>query len=314
MNLYQMIKNTKDFAMLEKECKNGTLSQAILLQSKDGFYASEFAKLISMLILDNGNACGACENCKKVVANAHPDVKKYPLKDKLLVSDSEEIVAESFIKPIFADKKIFIVENFDNSTDSAQNKLLKTLEEPTKNVYLILTCSSFDMVLPTIRSRCQKISLEKLSEKEISTLKLDPLAVSIADGLVGKAIALSSKRNLEEVCENAVAVFCDLKHSKNVLAYAKKILDQKNDLPLTMEVMSFVIEDLIKIKSGKGELIKLPYREKYEACQGDYSVRALCEIALLLNKLSKEKLYNVNFTLAIENFLLNILEVKYLCK
>ncbi len=314
MNLINIIKGTKDFKMLEKEAVEGTLSQAILLQTKDSFYASEFAKALSMLILDGGKACQTCENCQKIEAGAHPDVKKYPLKEKLLVSDSEEIVSESFIRPIFADKKIFIIENIDNSMDSAQNKLLKTLEEPTKNVYLILTCANSEMVLPTIRSRCNKIQLEKLEKSDILKLVSNRLAVSLCDGYIGKAIALEKSKNLEDVCEKAVSVLCDMKHSREVLKFSKQILDNKSDIMLTLEILAIAVEDMLKIKSGKESLVRLPFKERLSLVQSDYSVRALCEIALLLEKLSKEKVYNINFTLAIENFLLNILEVKYLCK
>lgn len=313
MRLFDIIKKTKDFAILEKENQNSSLNKAILLQTKDNFYAGEFAKVLAMLILD-GKACLECENCQKIASGSHPDVKKYPQKDKLLVSDSEEIVAESFIKPIFADKKVFIIENIDVSTNAAQNKLLKTLEEPTKNVYLILTCANIEMVLPTIRSRCSKVMLEKLDGKSVASLVDDPLARSLSDGLVGKAMALSKLRNLEEIAENAISVLCDMKHSKNVLAFSKKLLDNKGDISLSFEIISLAIEDLIKLKTGKEELVRLPFKSRLKSVMGEYSVRALCEIAFLVEKFSREKAFNTNPTLAIENFLLNILEVKYLCK
>lgn len=313
MTLFELIKSTKDFAMLEKEAASGNLSQAILLQSQDTFYASEFAKILAMLILDE-SACGNCENCQKVLASSHPDVKKYPLKDKLLVSDSEEIVSESFVKPIFADKKIFIIENIDSSTDSAQNKLLKTLEEPSKNVYLILTCKSIDMVLPTIRSRCNKIGLSLLDKNNISGFVNDSLALSLCEGMIGKAVELSKKDNLEEIFENALSVVCKMKNSKEVLFYANKILDKKGDAKLALEIIALALEDLMKIKSGQKNLVRLNNSSELEEVASEYSVRALCEISFLLDKLLKEKAYNTNFTLAVENFLLNILEVKYLCR
>ena len=313
MTLFELIKSTKDFAMLEKETASGNLSQAILLQSQDTFYASEFAKILATLILDK-SACGNCENCQKVLASSHPDVKKYPLKDKLLVSDSEEIVSESFVKPIFADKKIFIIENIDSSTDSAQNKLLKTLEEPSKNVYLILTCKSIDMVLPTIRSRCNKIGLSSLDKNDISGFVNDSLALSLCEGMIGKAVELSKKDNLEEIFENALSVVCKMKNSKEVLFYANKILDKKGDAKLALEIIALALEDLMKIKSGQKNLVRLNNSSELEEVASEYSVRALCEISFLLDKLLKEKAYNTNFTLAVENFLLNILEVKYLCR
>ena len=142
----------------------------------------------------------------------------------------------------------------------------------------------------------------------------DRLAIDICDGYIGKAIALSKCKNLEEICERMVSVLCDMKHSSQVLKFSKQMLDNKNELLLSLEIFAIAIEDLLKIKSGNQSLVRLPFRERLSEVQSDYSVRALCEIALLLERLSKEKAFNINFTLAIENFLLNILEVKYLCK
>ena len=110
-----------------KEAQKGSLSKSILLISKDNLYSFDMARLIASIILNNGEFIDN-ENYLRVVANSHPDLKIYPQKDKLLVSDSEEIVFESYASPIQGDKKVFIIKDFDNSMESAQNKLLKLLE------------------------------------------------------------------------------------------------------------------------------------------------------------------------------------------
>ncbi len=99
------------------------------------------------------------------------DIKMYPKNNaKLLVADANEIVSESFIKPVNLPYKIFLINNFDVSTEEAQNKLLKILEEPPKNVYFILSVKNEGKVLPTIKSRCDKIKILPLSQEEISVL------------------------------------------------------------------------------------------------------------------------------------------------
>ena len=71
------------------------------------------------------------------------DIKVYPKNnEKLLVADSNEIVAESFIKAVNLPYKVFIINNVDASTEEAQNKLLKILEEPPENVYFLLGATS----------------------------------------------------------------------------------------------------------------------------------------------------------------------------
>lgn len=311
------IAKTDSFKMLYKEKTEGKFPKALLLIGKDKLFLHEFAKTVSILILeDKFDLSGT--HAQKIIAGAHPDVKSYPLKDKLLVADSEEIVEESFIKPIFADKKVFIIYDIDNSMESAQNKLLKVVEEPSKNVYIILTCTSPDMVLPTIRSRCNKVDVGRLSDQEVQALMpkvdedLSALILAVAQGQIGKAQNYAKMKNFESLCKDCLEVFTKMKASKDVLSHAKKLLSYKDQIALILEVMALIIEDLIKIKSHIA--VQLPYKTELSSVTGDYTIRALCEMAWLLDKVAKEKQYNVNMTLAIENLLLNILEVKYLCK
>ena len=315
--LIDSIVGSESFNILKKENEKGSFPKALLLKGKDKLFLREFAKAVAILILD-GSVDLTTENAQKVLAGAHPDVKSYPLKDKLLVSDSEEIVDESFVKPIFADKKVFLIHDIDNSMDSAQNKLLKVVEEPSKNVYMILTCTSPDMVLPTIRSRCNKLEVGRLTDEEVQKLlpRLDDetlsLVLAVAEGQVGKAESYAKMRNFVALCNDCLNVFTKMKSSKDVLAHAKKLLSYKEQTMLVMQVCALIVEDLIKIKSHTKP--KLPFKEELVSVSGDYTIRALCEIATLLDKVAKEKQYNVNMTLAVENLLLNILEVKYLCK
>ncbi len=314
------IVKTQDFLTLEKEVKNQKLSKSLLFISKDSFYAEEFSKSVACLIFDDKNDSQS-QNSQKVCANAHPDLKIYPEKDKILVADSEDIVGESFIKPIFAGKKIFIVKNIDEAMDAPQNKLLKILEEPPHNVYFLLTCSNIDKVLPTIRSRCVKIELQRLGDDIIKNLingideESENLAISISDGQIGRAIALAGKKDLISICRDSVSILTKMKSSKEVLSFSKKLQSYKEDYLLIFEILSVAISDMIKIKAGKIDAIKLKmFEQELKFSASEYTIRALCEIAFRLDEVVKERTYNVNQVLSLENFLLNILEVKYLCK
>ena len=127
--LHDIVLSSNEFKMLENELKDGKMAKSILLISKDEKYSFYFAKLLSCLLFDR-DIKDESENYIKVFSNSHPDLKIYPSKGKLLVQDSEDIVFESAVKPIFADKKIFIINKIEESMEAAQNKLLKTLEEP----------------------------------------------------------------------------------------------------------------------------------------------------------------------------------------
>ena len=315
MELDQIILKSQDFNDLKNEIKNGNLSKSVLLYSKDSVYSLCFSKTLASLILSNGEIEEIHD--LKIKAGSHPDVKIYPQKDKLLVGDSEEIVMESFVKPIFGGKKVFIINNIDLATESAQNKLLKVLEEPPQNVYFILTAASESLVLPTIKSRCNKIELSKLSPLQIKEIfsgreNLD-IVSAVSEGLIGKAEALFNKKGLKEYFEDVLSIVTEMKTSKQVLFYSNKIMQSKESYSLFIEILSLIFEDLLLIKSGKNGKFE-NYRNKLEKVKDEYSFKAICEIEKIFNKATKEIFYNTNQNVVIENLLLNILEVKFVCK
>jgi len=69
-------------------------------------------------------------------------------------------------KPFSHQSKIIIVLDTQNLNVEAQNALLKVLEEPGQDNYIILTTNKIKSILPTIISRCQTINISK-TKKEI---------------------------------------------------------------------------------------------------------------------------------------------------
>ena len=311
MKVFEIIKQSDDFKYFANA---KDVPHSILLSSKDEQYAFDMAKLLAIQILD-GKVEEDSEIFKKVMAFSHPDVRYYPSKNQLLVADSEEIVSESFVKPVFSRSKIFIIKNIDNSMESAQNKLLKTLEEPSKDVYLILTSQNPALVLPTIKSRCVKRDLAKLNDQQIEHVlnSVNPLAVKLADGGLGKAIILSQKPDLDEIFALAFDIMTKMNSSKQILSYSKRLQKFTKDFQLIVECMEFILEDLLKLKAGKKIRFEM-FEEELKKASESYSIKALIKINEKINKQQKEVFYNVNQLIAMENLLLNILEVKYICK
>ena len=119
------------------------------------------------------DACHQCESCKAVANAAHPDV--HLIQRELIRQHPDPVVrarkgiglgidvVRTFLidrvanKPILGRAKVFIVREADRMNVAAQNALLKTLEEPPDTTFLILIVASLDMMLPTVRSRCQII-------------------------------------------------------------------------------------------------------------------------------------------------------------
>lgn len=101
--------------------------------------------------------------------SSHASVRK-----QKLLSIPKDVVEERLLKPaalaatVNADtlmKKVFIVDEAELLNSASQNMILKTLEEPPAGAAIILVTSSEDQLLPTIRSRCQRIAFGALSEE-----------------------------------------------------------------------------------------------------------------------------------------------------
>ena len=70
-----------------------------------------------------------------------------------------------------SNKRIYILDRFDNANNAASNKLLKFLEEPGQGIYAILTADEKSNLLPTIQSRCQIVTFRPISlEDELKTI------------------------------------------------------------------------------------------------------------------------------------------------
>lgn len=309
--LVDLIKASEDFKTFEEKAKRGDLAKTIMLISKDNDYSFQFARLLSCLIFEDE------ESYAKVIADAHPDLKIYPQKEKLLVADSQDIVFESAVKPIFAKKKVFIIRDIDKGMEGAQNKLLKTLEEPESNVYFILTTTNANLVLPTIRSRCVKTELAKLGESQIKKVlgesENSALAIALSEGFIGRAERLEHKKDLLPLFDCVMAIVTDLKASKDMLVFSKRLSAFGSDFELIFSMFSLIMEDMLYLKNAKPIRLK-GYQHKLESVQNEYTIRAIVEIRSLIDKAVKEMMYNCNFTVVVENLILNILEVKYLCR
>ncbi len=317
--LETIFKDMPFFKSLMDATKKNERIFSYLIACEDIDSALLVAKLFAQFVLCN-DLCGECENCQKVLHDSHPDVKIFPEKDRLMVEDSKKIVEESFIKPIFANKKIIIINGMQDATEQSQNKLLKTLEEPVDNVFFILTTSSLERVLPTVRSRCFKIEIPLLEKDKILPYlsgddRTKDLALAIGEGRLTKSINISKIENLTEIFELTSSLFCDLFSSREAILFSKKMLDEKDHFSLILELFCLIIEDALLIKTNKHAGIKLiSERKTIESVANMLSIKCLLRLSELAIAVSKQISYNVNVQLILDNFIMNILEVKYLCK
>lgn len=159
--------------------------------------------------------------------------------------------------------RVVIVAEADRMNESAANAFLKTLEEVPPDTYFILTTSSREKMLQTIRSRCLALHLLPLSDDEVKseTLRLlgeDADPSDVTDDVVGLAVGSPGKalyyvEHGKAWCELAAKY---LKHSLNNEYYEafKELgeagVEEASDAMRFLEVLSFLISDLLRQQSG----------------------------------------------------------------
>jgi DNA polymerase-3 subunit delta' len=122
------------------------------------------------------DCCDRCDDCRSVEAGNHPDLHiinrdlaRYTSKarDSQMLELPVDVIREFVIGPAGlapgrGRARIFLVEQGHSMNRQAQNALLKTLEEPPANTFILLITSKPDLFLPTVRSRCQSIQFQPL--------------------------------------------------------------------------------------------------------------------------------------------------------
>ncbi len=161
---------------LSQQFEQGKLPHAILIQGLEGSGKQVLANwLINLMICQrpvsspiepnsNNNisyACGQCKTCLLAQSNNYPD-------HMLLVSNDKSLGVEDIrLSNMFLQKtahigqsKTILIPQAQMMTVAAANALLKTLEEPSANSYIVLLVDDLESLLPTVISRCSLYNIK----------------------------------------------------------------------------------------------------------------------------------------------------------
>jgi DNA polymerase III subunit delta' len=155
---------------------------AYLLAGPRGSGAPEAARCFAAALVCPDGGCGQCGVCRRVLRGRHPDVVEVePAGTFIVVEQIEDVVRDAFTSPFEAPRKVIVVSEADRMNEPAANKVLKTLEEPPERTHFVLLSDAPDELLPTVRSRCQRIDLAALSEADVrSALAAEGVDVGVA--------------------------------------------------------------------------------------------------------------------------------------
>ncbi len=308
MTFAEIVKTTNAYKIMAGEKRNDVLSHAYLIICDDGKALRDYLKIFAKLIMCDGDEfCGECRTCRLIDKEVYPDCTFYPQeKDKILVSDIDDLVSQTYVRPLENKRRLFVLCGAENMNTSAQNKLLKTLEEPPENVVILMGATSEYPLLATIKSRVKKLEIPPIhSEILFDVLKSEltdedrlKRAIALSGGRVGEAISSYNSGKGEELFIKCRKILNEMKTSRDVLSFVGDI--DKDD-----------ISDFITaMKIEAGEIQRRIIRENVKEING-YTVGALVAIEELLDKKCDALNFNANGNMTIDRILLGILEEKH---
>ena len=146
--------------------------------------------------------CGSCWSCRNIDTDQHPDVIQVGLDPErtapiISVRQARELISKLTLRPYNAKQRFVIIDPADGMRAETANALLKTFEEPPRDTGFVLVCESAQRLLPTVRSRSQRVRFRPIEHGLLTDwLQKQDVAEAdwmarLADGCPGRALALA---------------------------------------------------------------------------------------------------------------------------
>jgi DNA polymerase-3 subunit delta' len=272
-----------------------------------------------------GQGCGVCDSCRRIESGLHPDVPLFAAENtQIVLEQAQTIVAMAQARPHEAAARVIIVDDADRLNVNAANGLLKTLEEPAPGTHIVLVTSAPDRLLPTIRSRTQRIRFralpaEALVDLLVASHGIDPpraaVAAALADGSAARALLAAGAEEdttwsrVTALREAAVpadgAARGEVGRIFDAAAGVAADKEGKQALPPILALLGRLYRDALVSAAGAPELAL--FREAAQALAGLGNVklgRALAAIVEAEGAIAA----NMNAVVAVERMLLELRE------
>ena len=255
------------------------------------------------------------------IAPYTPPKRKGKKHKKIVTADIDDLVAQSYLKPVEGSRRAFVLAGAENLTEQAQNKLLKTLEEPPQGVVILMIATSEYAMLSTVRSRVKKLELPYFTPEQITeALKEEVededrlrLAAVSAGGMIGKALKLARDNAFLDMVGLSLQILTNMQKSSDVLSFSALVMKYKaSSLTAFIDVLEIVARDALMFKSGHKNMIMNKSRVIEIAKAGfTFAPAALIGVIERCGEAKQSLKYNANAQMVVDTLLFGILEGKY---
>lgn len=285
--------------LLQNQINNNKTLQAYLFCHSNISYLKDFAKDFSKNLI-----LGEKED-KNIIKKIDEDIYDELMiisPEKGVIKKEQIIALKKFIstKPVEGLKKIYIIESCENLNITSANSMLKFVEEPEEDVIAIFLTNNLDLVIPTIKSRCQVVVLSEKAEKdEFGFLNID----------------FKVLENYEEILKNTIDFLTVVEEDK-INSYYKinknliKFFSEKEVCEIFLNLLMYIYYESfnyktlehfkwIKDENLKNIIIKIAYQD----------TNIILRKIEILEKINIDFKFNLNYKLLIDRIILELCEV-----
>jgi DNA polymerase-3 subunit delta' len=232
---------------LTRAIAGGRVPHAYVFSGPSGAPMQDLAIALACALncpVEPGSGCGHCDACTKILGGFHPDVVTLVREGAGNIVPiervREQVIARIALPPHEAEVRVFIVEEATAMAPPAANALLKTLEEPPSRTLFVLCTTAPEQLLPTLRSRCQRVRLaagsampadvaraervERLAEELASDTPDPSLPSRVAEGKGDAALVVLAAASLLHAEAREAAARADLPAARRAAHRAETVM------------------------------------------------------------------------------------------
>lgn len=314
MTIDELVAKNKQYTQILGEFSHGKNSHAYLIKSADSLLATNMCYMLA------ANFAGC--DVEKVQKGIHPDVQILGSDGKIDVAAVSGLIENLHVASYQADVKVYILLGAENMNETAQNKLLKSLEEPPSRVIFLLTAASTENILPTVLSRVNLVSLDPVATCDVIEylrgFGATETAAEVAAANCGGNITLANKLTTPDFLKMhqiALDALQNLNSSGLCLHYSS-LLEPKNiDKAELFDVFMLLARDVLMIVAGQPELVVNQFcLPQLQVAAAGLNMVAANKIIKVCLQCKQDLQYNANATAVLDKFLFSLAQEKNKCK
>ena len=294
--------------ILKNEINNNKISHAYLLEANGYHDAMGFALALAKTLF-----CVNGENVDNILlqidSGNFPELKIIDPEGLIIKKEEiDELQIEFSKKPIYSDKKIYIINNANRLNGSSANALLKFLEEPSQNIIAILITNNVYEMMETIISRCQIISLKE-EVIDLSQMELESRILYAINKSSEEIKSIFDNESLEDClfkCIDFVNYY--EKHKLDTFIYTNKMwfeyYNSKETFDIALQIMLLYYIDVLRLSCGTSVNIFFEIIDRMNVIISNNDINNISSKIKIIMNLQKRVRQNNNLNLVMDKLLI----------